>query len=198
MNYMSCCIKISTKTGNLTDAFGRLFSGSSFFYNSFTNKSKDNGNINLSSINPGNIGAFFIPKGKSLNLISDSYICSTPNLRITTNVKFGGFLLGYGLTFVHIEATESNGVVWISSFGNIIEKKIKPNDSIKIDNGIIIGFQDDTHIKSNFVGGITSTLFSGEGLVSKIENNGNKNIKMYVQSRSKIAYLNYIKSKIKW
>ena len=45
--------------------------------------------------------------------------------------------------------------------------------------------------------GFTSMLFSGEGLVSKITNNNTKNLKMFLQSRSKTAYLGYLKNKLK-
>ena len=197
MNYMDSSIKINTSTGNVWSAFGRMFSGSSFFYNIFTNEGNHNGTINFSGINPGNIGAFYIPKGQSLNLVSDSYVCSTPNLVITTNVRFGGVILGYGLTFVHIEAIESDGIAWGASFGNVIEKKIKPNESLKIDNGVIMGFEANTEIHTNTVGGFTSTFFSGEGLVSKITNKGTKPLRMFLQSRSKIAYLSYLKNILK-
>ena len=194
MNYMASNISINTTTGNMWSAMGRMFSGSSFFYNIFTNEGKNNGNINFSGINPGNIGAFYIPKGQSLNLVSDSYVCSTPNLIITTNVRFGGVLLGYGLTFVHIEAVESDGIVWGASFGNVIEKKIKPNESIKINNGVIMGFEANTEIHTDTVGGFTSTFFSGEGFVSNITNTGKKPLRMFLQSRSKTAYLRYLKN----
>jgi len=194
MNYMASDIKINTSTGNVWGAFGRMFSGSSFFYNIFVNEGNHNNTINFSGINPGNIGAFYIPKGQSLNLVSDSYICSTPNLVITTNVRFGGVILGYGLTFVHIEAKEGDGIVWGASFGNVIEKKIKQNESLKIENGVIMGFEANTEIHTDTVGGFTSTFFSGEGLVSKITNKGTKPLRMFLQSRSKIAYLKYLKN----
>jgi len=196
MNYMDNSIKISTQTGNLGKAFGRLFSGSSFFFNTFTNKGDKIASINLSSVHPGNIGAFYIPKGQKINIVSSSYICSTNNLSISTNVRFGGLLLGYGLTFVDVEATDSDGIVWAASFGNTIEKILSPGDSIKVDNGILMAFERDEGIHTNLVGGITSTLFSGEGLVSKIQNKGNEPTRLWLQSRSQSAYLNYIKSKI--
>ena len=197
MNYMDNSIEIETTTGSIGNAFSRVFSQSSFFYNIFTNKGEKPSTINFSNCSPGNIGAFYIPKGKSLNLVSDSYICSTPNLQITTNLKVGGILLGYGFTFVHIEAKDSYGIVWASSLGKVIEKTIRPNESIKIDNGIFIGFEPSTEIHTNTVGGIFSTIFSGEGFVSKIENKSTtNNIKMFLQPRSKISYLDYLKQKL--
>jgi uncharacterized protein (TIGR00266 family) len=197
MNYMSSDIVISTQTGNVWSAFGRMLSGTSFFYNIFTNRGKREVHINLSGINPGNIGAFYIPKGQSLNLVSSSYICSTPNLEISSNVRLGGLLTGYGISFVNISASETDGIVWGAAFGNVIEKNIKPGDSLIIDNGVIMGFEANTEIKTDVMRGFTSMLFSGEGLVSKITNNNTKNLKMFLQSRSKTAYLSYLKNKLK-
>ena len=196
MNYMNSNIEISTQTGSLVSAIVRTLSATSFFYNIFTNKGKENAHINLSGINPGNIGAFYIPKGQSLNLVSSSYICSTPNLEITTDVRMGGLLTGYGITYVKIYAKDSDGIVWGAAFGNVIEKIIKPGDSLIIDNGVIMGFEANIEIKTNVMRGFTSMFFSGEGLVSKITNNNNKNLKMFLQSRSKTAYLDYLKNKL--
>ena len=194
MNYMDSNITIHTKTGNIGKAFGRVFSGSSFFYNIFENEGSEDAYINLAGVNPGNIGAFYIPKGKSLNLVSSSYICSTPNLDISTDINFGGFLTGYGVTFVHVSAKESPGILWASVFGNVIEKNIKPGDSLIVDNGVILAFNSDTKLNTTVMKGFTSMLFSGEGLVTKIKNDKSKNLKIFLQSRSKIAYLQYLKN----
>lgn len=197
MNYMSSDIEINTRTGNVWGAFGRMLSGTSFFYNIFTNKGQREVHINLSGINPGNIGAFYIPKGQSLNLVSSSYICSTPNLEISSNIRMGGLLTGYGISFVNISAPETDGIVWGAAFGNVIEKNIKPGDSLVIDNGVIMGFEANTEIHTDVMRGFTSMLFSGEGLVSKITNNNTKNLKIFLQSRSKTAYLSYLKNKLR-
>ena len=198
MNYMSSNIRIKTTSGsNIFGAFGRIFSGSTFFYNIFYNDKDKPGEVNFSGVIPGNIGCFYIPKGKSFNLVDDTYICSTPNIDITTNIKFGGFLLGYGLTFVNINAKLSDGLIWGESFGDIIEKKLKPNEAIKIDNGILIGFEDNVELNTQPIGGLKSTLFSDEGMVTEIVNYNNFEIKIFLQNRSKTSYIKYIREHVK-
>jgi uncharacterized protein (TIGR00266 family) len=195
MNYMSHDIDILTTTGgNVFGAFGRLLSGSTFFYNIFENKGNKNSDISMAGINPGDVGCFYVPVGKTFYIVSDTYICSTPNLTINTGLRFGGILLGYGLAFVSVTATDKPGLVWIASFGSVIEITLNPNDSIKIDNGVLLGFEYDININTRLVGGIKSTLFSDEGLISEIINNKEYPIKLYLQARSKSAYLNYISS----
>ena len=39
-----------------------------------------------------------------------------------------------------------------------------------------------------------TTFFSGEGFVSNITNTGKKPLRMFLQSRSKTAYLRYLKN----
>ena len=193
MNYMSSAIKVKTTTGSIFGAVGRIFSGSSAFYNIFYNDNIIPKDITFSGINPGSIGCFYIPNGKSFNLVDDSYICSTTNLDISTNIRTGGFIMGYGLTFVNVDASNGDGLIWGASFGEVIEKIIEPGHSIKIDNGVLLGFEADIKINTKTIGGFTSTLFSGEGFVSEIENNDSKPIRIFLQGRSKIAYINYIK-----
>jgi uncharacterized protein (TIGR00266 family) len=194
MNYMSSGIKIETKSGSILNGVSRMFSGSSFFYNIFYNDTNIPRDVTFSGINPGNIGCFYIPAGKSFNIVSDSYICSTTNLDIDTNFRFGGLILGYGLTFVNISAKNGSGLIWGASFGDVIEKIIPPGHSIKIDNGVLLGFEANIEITTKSVGGFTSTLFSGEGLVSEITNKSNLPMRIFLQSRSKIAYIKYIQN----
>ena len=193
MNYMSSAIKIETKSGSIFNGFSRMFSGESFFYNIFYNDTSIPRDVTFSGINPGNIGCFYIPARKSFNIVSNSYICSTTNLDVNTNFRSGGIILGYGLAFVNITAKTSSGLIWGSSFGDVIEKIIQPGDSIKIDNGVLLGFEANIEIKTNSVGGLKSTLFSGEGLVSQITNKGSIPMRIFLESRSKLAYIKYIK-----
>ena len=201
MNYMSSRIKIETTIGNsYSDAFIRTMSGSTAFYNIFYNDTEKPSDITLSGVNPGNLGCFFIPKGKRFNMASDTYICCTTNLTVSTNFKVGGLFTGYGLTYVDIEAKDSDGLVWGASFGDVIEKVIEPGNGIKIDNGVLLGFESNINFYTNTVGSSIiskSSVFSGEGLVSVIENNGNSDIKIFLQSRSKSTYIDYINTIVK-
>jgi len=192
MNYMSSNITIQTQAGSIFNGIGRFFSGSTIFYNIFSNNTNISSEIMFSQPNIGSIGCFYIPAGKCFDFVSNTYICSTPNLDISTDLKLGGLLTGYGITFVKVTAKETSGLVWISSFGNVIDKVIETNQSIMIDNDIILGFDSDISIHTRSVGGLKSFLFSNECLVSEITNNGNNPIHIYLQSKSEKSFKNYI------
>ena len=78
--------------------------------------------------------------------IESSYVCSTPNVLMSTKFKFGALMAGYGITFVKAKTEDTPGLVWISSFGPIIPMSIKPSFSIKVDNGILL----DKSLHSSF------------------------------------------------
>jgi len=197
MNYMSGNIEINTTSGGIMSSLFRGLSGSSIFYNIFKNPTIYNGFINLSGFYPGNVGCFYIPPGKKFCLVHDTYICSTTNLEISTKLRLGGFILGYGLAFVKVTSINTPGLLFISSFGNIIPIPINPGSSVSIDNGVLIGFDENLSINTRSVGGFKSLLFSGEGLISNITNSGNYPITIYVQSRSKTAYIDHIKEMVR-
>jgi uncharacterized protein (TIGR00266 family) len=192
MNYMTDSIQLETKTGSIFNAMWRTASGSSLFYNIFYNQSPTLGSINLSRVTPGVVHCFYIPQGRNFCFVDDTYVASTTNLRITTKARFGGLIMGYGLTFVNVMAENGSGLVWIDSFGDIINMTIKSGNSLRVDNGVLLGFDSDIPIETETVGGFVSTFFSGEGLVSRIRNNTNSDINIYLQTISRIGFNNYI------
>ena len=193
MNYMSRDVMIDTRTDSLLNTVGRLASGSTIFYNLFSNEIDQEQFITFSGVNLGNTACFYIPKGKKIKLVSESYICSTPNLRIYGKAALGGIITGYGLFYVIVEALESDGLVWASSFGKVLEIELKPEEVIKVDNGILLGMDDDLAMESMSVGGIKSFFLSGEGLITKITNISNTNKYIFLESRSKLAFSDYIR-----
>jgi uncharacterized protein (AIM24 family) len=213
MNYMSSGVIDTVQTMNKSNSFfksvksifGRAFSGSSIFYNIYENPTEIEQFVSLSSNTPGNIGTFLIPHGRELNVFSDSYICSTNNLDVSGSTKFGGILLGYGLFFVNIKLKENqsvgnSGLVWVSSFGDVIEHKLSPGESLIVNNGVFLAFDSQIDINTrtvkakNTYSSIKGLLFSGEGLVSEMKNNTSEVKSVFLQSRSKIFYNDYIKN----
>ena len=195
MNYMTEDVTlVSVAKNGIFSSFFRSLTDSSFFLSSIVNKGNLPGIVSLASPNPGNIGCFYIPPGKSFNVVSSSYIASTNNLKISSNPKFGGLLTGYGLFYTSVESIdEKPGLVWISSYGELTEHIIEPGHKIKIDNGVILAFDSNVTFTTSLAGkGILSSIFSSEGLVSLIDNQSNSNIIVYLQGRSVKSYNDYI------
>lgn len=202
LNFMDSNIETVTKTNTIWKGLMRKFSGSSFFFNLFINISDKPQRLNLSGPFIGNIYAFYIPPHTKFYTIESSYICSTSNVDITTKFKLGGLLTGYGVTYVKAKTNDTAGLIWVSSFGQIVPMTIKPNESIKFDNGILLGFGENINMNTKIFNGVKGIFFSGEGLVTEIKNdiknlNEPKNITIYLQSKSLYSFANYISSSMK-
>jgi len=193
MNYMSNGIEIETTINNISKGFWRSISGASIFYNIFNlDKNTSDGFISFAGINLGNIACFYIPFGKKIRLISDSYICSTPNLTISGKAATGGIITGYGLFYLIIEANDGDGLIWANSFGKVLTIDLKPDEIIKIDNGVFLGMDDELSMETTTIGGIKSFLFGGQFLLSEIQNVTSIGKQIFLESRSKAAFVEYI------
>ena len=196
MNYMSDNITISTESGAIFNSVKRFVSGASLFYNIFLNNGSNTEYVQFSGVMPGSLSCFYIPKGKRLKITSESYICSTPNLKIHGKAAFGGILTGYGLFYIIIEAEETSGLVWLASFGKTLEIELEPSHKIKVDNGVLLALDDNIEIHTGKFGGIKSFFFSGEGIVTNIRNTTNSNTIIYLDSRSRLGFMEYIRTLI--
>ena len=202
MNYMSGNMKIGTTMAGgffnqLMKGISRVVSGSTLFYNNFYNDIDQIQFVTFAGINPGNVGCFYIPSGKKFKLVSHTYICSTPNLSISGKMQLGGFILGYGLFYVTVEAGETPGLVWAASYGDVLQIELQNGGSIKVDNGVLLGLDDNISFETTTVGGLTSTFLSGEGLVTLITNNQEVPKNIFLKGRSDTTYIEYIKNIVK-
>lgn len=151
--------------GGLLKGVKRMMTGESFFITTFTNQSQTSGKIGFAAPYPGTIMAVNLAEfGGVYYCQRDSFLCATGNVDIdiafTKKLRAGmfggeGFILqkisGDGLAFVHIG-------------GTLITKELKAGETLRVDTGCLAGFTEGVQYDIQFVGGITNTLFGGEGL----------------------------------
>lgn len=180
----------------LTEAKGGLFGslkraalgGESFFMNTYTARG-GSGVIGIAPPLSGdviyrelNTETFFITSG--------CYMASDPQVVIDT--KFGGtktFFAREGLFLLKLEGT---GYVFMSSYGALHEVELQSGEKFIIDTGHIVAFDQRISWDVKRIGGLKSTLFSGEGLIAEFTGPG----KVYAQTRSEDAFLSWLIPKL--
>lgn len=185
MVYCSPTIEISTSMkGGIFGAFKRkLLGGESLFINKYVAREK--GCVGLAPPYQGDVmakelnGEFYVQSG--------GFLACTSGVDIDT--KWGGAKTFFAREGLFLLKLHGNGKVFISSFGAIHEVEIK-GEEFTIDTGHIVAFEQGLDFKVRPVGGIKTTLLSGEGLVAKFSGVG----KVYVQSRSVDHYLGWLAS----
>lgn len=178
---------ISIETGMKGGLFGglkrSLLGGESFFINKFTAESP--GEITMAPPLPGDIHTMDM-EDQTIYVQSGSFMAGTIDIDIDT--KWGGaktFFSREGLFLLKIEGT---GKLFASSFGAIHPLTLEAGETYIVDTGHIVAFEEEVDYNVKKIGGLKSTLFSGEGLVVELTGPG----KAWMQSRSEDSFLSWL------
>lgn len=174
--------------GNLFSALGkRLLGRESLFITRFTNRTQQGRRLTLTQPVPGDIRKLRLQK-QSYCLQPGAYIASTPGIHL--GVQWAGFrsmLAGEGLFKLMPSGT---GTVWYGGFGALEPKEI--NGDYLIDTGHLIAYEPQIRLKIQLAGGIFSSLFGGEGFVTRVEGKG----QVILQTRSLGGLVRWLNPKL--
>ncbi len=183
---MSSDLQIETKAqGGLLASLGRsLLGGESFFQNTYR-AGAQGGEITLAPTLPGDISVVEM-QGETLLLQSGAYLASAE--KITLDTKWTGaktFFASEGLIMLRASGV---GTLIFSSYGAIHEKNLAAGEKYRVDTGHIVAFSDGMSFQVTKVGGVKSTLFSGEGLVVELTGPG----RLLMQTRSEQSFIDWL------
>ncbi len=183
---MSPGITIETQAkGGLMGALKRsVLGGESFFMNDYRAPAQG-GELTLAPALPGDLAVLDL-QGETLMVQSGSYVASSQGISIDT--KWGGaktFFASEGLIMLKCSGT---GTLVLSSYGAIHELELGAGESQTVDTGHLVAFNEGMGFDVRVVGGVKSTLFSGEGLVVDLTGPG----KVLMQTRSDDAFLSWL------
>jgi uncharacterized protein (TIGR00266 family) len=177
MSSMSGDLDLDARTnGGCLSALGKsLFGGESFFVSVYTNNADSVRRVTLTQGTPGNIRQVEL-NGESICLQPGAYIASTPGLRL--GVKWAGFASWIAHEGLFKLVVSGTGTLWYGAYGGLVEKGIAGGDIV--DTSHLVAYQPHMTLHVQLAGGIFSSFFGGEGLVTRIEGKG----KIVLQSRS--------------
>ena len=187
---MSPDVTIETKArGGLLKSLGRaMLGGESFFQNTFK-ASSQGGEITVAPALPGDMHVVQL-NNNGMVVQSGSYVASENGVSVDT--KWGGaktFFASEGLIMLQISG---QGKAILSSYGAIHELDLATGQRYTVDTGHLVAFSQNMGFNVRAVGGIKSTLFSGEGLVVDLTGPG----KVLLQTRSTDAFLSWLLPKL--
>ena len=183
---MSDNVEIKTEArGGLFGGLKRsMLGGESFFQNTFVAENGP-GEVMFAPALPGDIAHLRL-NGETVFVQSGSYMASSPDIEIDTKWSGAkGFFSKEGLFLLRASGM---GDLFLSSYGGIHEITLNPGQSYTIDTGHMVAFDSTIDYNVRRVGGLKSTLFSGEGLVASYSGTG----RLFMQTRSEDAYLSWL------
>jgi uncharacterized protein (TIGR00266 family) len=178
-------VEVSTESsGGLLDSLKRsVLGGESFFLNTFT--ASEAGTVTLAPPLPGDVVEHDLDD-ETLYVQSGSYLAAETDIEMDT--EFGGgrtFFGGEGLFLLRLDGI---GRSFLSSYGAIETVDLAAGEEHVVDTGHIVAFEGTADFDVRRVGGLKSTLFSGEGLVCQFSGPG----RVWLQTRSQDALLSWL------
>ena len=175
MMYMEEGIEFETKMGDgsepnqglmgkLFSAGSRLLTGESIFLTHFTNRGLGKRHVSFSAPYPGTIMAVDLMKSNgSLIVQKDGFLCAALGTKVSIffNRKFGAGLIG-GEGFI-LEKLQGDGMTFVHAGGTIVEKQLN-NETLRVDTGCVVAFEETINFDVQKAGGLKSMIFGGEGL----------------------------------
>src|SRR5918995_2174408 len=157
------------RSGGVMDALlgagKRLLTGESLFMTVFTNQGQGKHKVAFGAPYPGKILPMDLRAlGGHLVCQKDSFLCAARGVSvgIAFQRKLGVGLFG-GEGFI-MQKLEGDGLCFVHAGGNIQHFDLKPGESLRVDTGCLVALQPSVNYDIQFVGGIKTALFGGEGI----------------------------------
>ncbi|WP_397384207.1 TIGR00266 family protein [Prosthecobacter sp.] len=175
-------VKAGLHMGGKRGMFGgmrSLFGGESFFTVIYKAK-RDEQHLMLAPEQMGDIRAIEVTPDTGLKLARGAFLASSPELTFDLhNAGMQGVLATRGLFFLK---TVGSGMLFLSSYGGIVEQDLAEGERFVLDNRNIVAFTDTMPFESVVLTkSIKDSFLSGEGFVVRFTGPG----KVIYQTRAR-------------
>lgn len=179
-------VSMETSTrGGFMKGLRRSLGGESFFVNDFT--SRTGGQVGVSATLPGDMTMVRLETSQPLLVQSGSWTASDPDVDVDS--KWGGgksFFSGEGLILLRCTGP---GDLLLSSYGAILATTLTAGETMTLDTGHVVAFDESVQYNVRKAGGWKSTLLGGEGLVTDFHGPG----RVWLQTRSSDDLIQWIR-----
>jgi uncharacterized protein (TIGR00266 family) len=170
----------STMIDKLVGAGKRLLTGESLFMTVFCNRGSITSRAAFASPYPGKI----IPVDLGMHdgtLIcqKDAFLCAAKGVSVSLafQKRVGTALFG-GEGFI-MQKLEGDGLAFVHAGGTIVERQLGAAQQLRVDTGCLVALERGVTYDIEFVGGVKSAIFGGEGFFfARLEGPG----KVWLQS----------------
>jgi len=151
--------------GKIFGAGKRVLTGESLFMTAFTNAGTGKERVAFSAPYPGKIVPLALAAlGGEVLCQKQAFLCAAKgvSIGIAFQKRLGAGLFG-GEGFI-LERLQGDGLAFAHAGGTIVERNLAPGETLRLDTGCLVALQAGVSYDIEFVGGIKSALFGGEGL----------------------------------
>jgi len=146
----------------LLGALKRKLMGESLFLTYF--RASIPGEVGFAGSYPGRVQAFDLKPGQTIFVQRDAFVVAQSSIQLNIALVkrlSAGFFGGEGFI---LEQLTGPGTVFIHAGGDFVEFKLAAGESLQVDTGCIVAFDETVDYDIQLAGGIRTALFGGEGL----------------------------------
>ena len=186
-------IEITTQAGDTNEGFlesvkDSVLGDESFFRNVYT-ADEGGGMVTLAPSLPGDLHTFTL-EDETVYVQQTGYVAAGVDVEIDS--EFGGLDTLFGGEGISVLKTQGTGPLVVSAFGGITSVGLDAGETYTIDSGHVVAWDESVVYDTRRVGGLKSTLFSGEGFVMDFTGPGN----VYFQTRDYERFVSDIISRV--
>lgn len=181
-------VDTTTSRDGLLSSAKSVLGGESMLANEFTAEGEP-GTVTLAPPTPGDVMCHELDGG-TLYASDGAFLAASPDVDIDS--ELGGIrsmLAGASLTPLALKGT---GTVMIDAYGGLERLELDDGESYVLDNEHVVAWDDSVDFETRRVGGLKSTLLSGEGLVFEFSGPGTA----WYQTRDLDGFVSRIASKL--
>lgn len=174
--------------GSFFGALGKKFlGGESMFLSTFTNAGTTPRNVSLAQTYPGQLRAVQL-NNQAFCLQPGAFVACTSGLQISTAwAGFHSLIAREGLFRLQISGS---GTLWYGAYGALLEQYV--DGETLVDTSHLVAYEPQMRLRVQLAGGLCSSFFGGEGLVTRIEGKG----WIIIQTRSLSSLAEWLNPKL--
>ncbi len=150
--------------GKLLGAGKRLLTGESLFMTEFVNQGRGKQRVAFAAPYPGKIIPVNLAQlGGRVVAQKDAFLCGAKgvSIGIAFQKKIGTALFG-GEGFI-MQSVEGDGLAFLHAGGTVVRRELEAGEHLRVDTGCLVALAPSVNYDIQFVGGVKSALFGGEG-----------------------------------
>jgi uncharacterized protein (TIGR00266 family) len=151
--------------GVLSGLARKVFGGESLFVGEYGGPR--GGELALSPSLPGTVCHRRL-HGEKLFLTAGCFLACTPGIQLKT--RFGGIKALFSGEGAFLLVAEGTGDLYFNAYGAVVEREL--DGEMTVDTGHVVGWEPSISYTIGGMGGLKSTLLSGEGLTMKFRGQG--------------------------
>lgn len=165
----------------------KLLVGETLFVNHYANNTDGTRRLVLVQPTPGSVRRLTL-SNETFYLQPGAFLACSGE--VTVGIKFAGLISWIAREGLFRIAVSGSGQVWYGAYGALLDKEI--DGEFIVDTSHLVGYTPGIALKLQLAGGIFSSLFGGEGLVTRVQGKG----RIVIQTRSLSGLANWINPKL--